>query len=282
MLSEKVIGTKVEENYSYSWRDAALYNLSVGARGDQLEYVYEKCLKVIPTFAAAACVATFGVEPHRDVPLMPTALLDLPAGGFLHMDHRLELLRPLPAAGTFRITKTISNVYDRGDKGAKIEVTIEGGDEEGFAFRNTMGYLKMGCGNFGGRPAPHSDMTMPDRAPDVEVSGSYPGNTAALYRLTGDTFPLHIDPEVSKKSGFAVPIIHGMCSLGHAVRTVIDAVIPGEPERVTEIRNQFRAVALPGDSFRVLVWKEEGGEAYFRMVNPDGKAILDYGCLRYR
>ena len=35
----------------YSWRDIVLYALGVGAGYDELEYVYENQLKVIPSFA---------------------------------------------------------------------------------------------------------------------------------------------------------------------------------------------------------------------------------------
>ena len=38
----------------YTWKDAVLYALGVGAGFSELEYCYEKNLKVIPSFSIAA------------------------------------------------------------------------------------------------------------------------------------------------------------------------------------------------------------------------------------
>lgn len=282
MLNQDAIGLTVEEIFRYSWRDTILYNLSVGARPEELDFLYEEGLKVVPTYAAVPCVATFGVEPHRDRPVMPTSLIEgMPAGGFLHLDHCLTLHRPLAVEGTIYVKKRISAVYDWGDKGAKILVDITGSDASGHPiFTNTMGYLKQGCGNFGGPPAPHLERTIPERAPDLYAEDLYPLTAALLYRLNGDTFPLHADPKAARESGFDRPIVHGLCSLGYACRLLASLLIPGEPERVTQIETQFRSPALPGSSFVLLVWNTQPGEAMFRMIDrQSGKPILDRGRI---
>ena len=40
MLDESAVGLSVEQDFSYTWRDLILYNLSVGAKQEELEYVY--------------------------------------------------------------------------------------------------------------------------------------------------------------------------------------------------------------------------------------------------
>jgi putative sterol carrier protein len=51
-LNVSAIGQKIGPITSeYDWRDVVLYALGVGAGFDELEYVYENKLKVIPSFA---------------------------------------------------------------------------------------------------------------------------------------------------------------------------------------------------------------------------------------
>ena len=63
MLDGSAVGLSVEQDFSYTWRDLILYNLSVGAKKEELEYVYEKNLKAVPTFGVIPCTATFGRSP---------------------------------------------------------------------------------------------------------------------------------------------------------------------------------------------------------------------------
>lgn len=286
MLDQSAVGLSIQQKFSYTWRDIILYNLSVGAGQDELEYVYEKCLKAVPTFGVIPCAATFGTDPYAAQPVMPTSKIEgLRKEGTLHMDHKLTLFRPLPTEGQLVIDKVITNVYDRGEgKGAKIEVEISATDEDGNKlFTNTMGYLNRWAGGFGGQKPPASTIHIPEREPDVIAHDQYPTNTPLLYRLTGDTFPLHVDPDFAKKSGFDRPIVHGLCSLGYACRLLTAALFPGEPERLISIENQFRSVAMPGDAFTLQIWKASPNSAFFRMVgDADGKAILDYGHVTYR
>lgn len=286
MLDERVIGLKTEQKFSYSWRDVILYNLSVGAQQEEVQYVYEKSLSAIPTFGVIPCAATFGTDPFSPQPLMPTSKIEgLKTAGTLHMSQRLEIYRPISKEGEWNIEKVISGVYDRGEgKGAMINVDISAKDEDGNVIvKNTMGYLNRWYGGFGGPKVPASTVTYPEREPDLSAEDSYPMNAPLLYRLTGDTYPLHADPEFAKACGFERPIVHGLCSLGHACRMLIQLLIPGQPERVTAIETQFRSIAMPGDKFSLVVWKTGENSAVFKMINQKtGKSILDKACIEWK
>ena len=100
MLDESAVGLSVEQDFSYTWRDLILYNLSVGAKQEELEYVYEKGLKAVPTFGVIPCTATFGTEPYSEQPLMPTKKIEgLRSDGTLHMDHKLVIHKPISKEG---------------------------------------------------------------------------------------------------------------------------------------------------------------------------------------
>eukprot|EP00198_Chlamydomonas_reinhardtii_P001883 XP_001691219.1 predicted protein [Chlamydomonas reinhardtii] len=79
---------------------------------------------------------------------------------------------------------------------------------------------------------------------------------AALYRLSGDFNPLHIDPQVSARVGFQQPILHGLCSMGISVRLVLRRFGGDDPARLKSVKVRFAKPVLPGETLRVEMWAE--------------------------
>ena len=61
-----------------------------------------------------------------------------------------------------------------------------------------------GAGGFGGKKRSENAkplVTMPTRAPDASVKEKTSCCQAAIYRLSGDRNPIHIDPDFAKMGG---------------------------------------------------------------------------------
>jgi acyl dehydratase len=235
----------------------------------QLDFIYEKNLKVFPTFA---------VIPFMPVLLeffVPQAKLNL--FKVLHGEHQIILHKPIPLSGTVYTTTTCDSIYDKGDKGAMVNITFETSDADGnLLFENKALIVDRGAGNFGGDRGPKSTPFEPPegKPPDFQVEQVVSRDQAALYRLSGDKNPLHIDPGFARKGGFDRPILHGLCTVGYAGRAILHNVCGSDPGRFRSFSLRFVNVVYPGDTLITKGWRAEDNQYVIQTVNQDGKLIL--------
>merc|ERR1712151_1436246 len=90
----------------------------------------------------------------------------------------------------------------------------------------------------------------PSRDPDAVDEMFISTKQAHIYRLSGDYNPLHIDPEFEgiKGGGFAGPILHGLCTMGHATRAVMKAFAGNQAVNFKALKVRFSSPVLPGST----------------------------------
>jgi acyl dehydratase len=122
----------------------------------------------------------------------------------------------------------------------------------------TVGFYRGG-GGFGGDPGPKAEPLDPPAgvAPTWTSTETIPIHQNALYRLSGDHNPLHIDPEFAKRSGFDRPILHGLCTYGYATRMIVEHACGGDVARFREFKARFADVVFPGEVLTVSAWKHD-------------------------
>lgn len=133
----------------------------------------------------------------------------------VHGEHYLEWKRPLPTSATLINEFKVVDILNKGKAavliiGATLKDAASG---EEYCYNEYSNFIRgvTGVGNkaSGDRGAATAANDAPKRAPDAVVTEKTTPEQAALYRLSGDRNPLHIDPEMSKMGGFDVPILHG-------------------------------------------------------------------------
>ncbi|MDR7103686.1 MaoC/PaaZ C-terminal domain-containing protein [Croceicoccus sp. BE223] len=270
------------KEYTYTDRETMLYALGVGMGNDpmntdELPFVYEQDLRALPTLAT---VVAWGAG-------VPTDKLGVNYKLVLHGEEKTILHRPMPVAATIVADSGVVEVFDKGEgKGAIIvrqTVLRDKADGEPIAtLERTI--VARGDGGSGGSiaptPKPHPT---PEREPDKIVDYRTAGNQAAIYRLSGDRNPLHIDPERGKAAGFDGPILHGLCSYGFTCRAVVEAFCDFDPGIVASHQARFSSPVFPGDTLRIKLWKEDDKTISFEAQVPErGKTVIRNGLTVLR
>jgi acyl dehydratase len=263
-LGPDVVGLELPATtFDYTERDVMLYALGIGAR--ELPFIFERELKVIPTFAVIpAFPALMGLSGGVEInPVM-----------ILHGEQSFRISKTIPTSGSLTTAGVVSGVYDKG-KGAlvTIESTTKDGSGE-TVFTNTSGVFIRGAGGFGGERGPEAGNAAPDRAPDKVVEDKTLDIQAAIYRLSGDRNPLHIDPAFAAMAGYDRPILHGLCSFGFAGRAVLSAFCDNDPARFTGFGVRFSGVVYPGDTITTEMWDEGDGKVIVQAKTQDGRVVI--------
>jgi acyl dehydratase len=272
-ISMDLVGkTSDPVSFTYTWKDVILYALGVGAKIDELDFLYEgRGPKVLPTFAVVPSFTSLvDVVGRLNVNLMMV----------LHGEQAIRLHRPIPPGATLRTRSTIRGIYDKG-KGALVAVECNTVDEKGEpVFDNTFSVFVRGEGGFGGERGPETPKHDPPegKAPDFEVVEAVAPEQALLYRLGGgDLNPLHADPGFAKMAGFEKPIFHGLGTFGFAGRAVLKAACGGDPARLKAFGARFSGPVLPGDTLTTRGWKTDDRRYVVTVSNQAGKAVLTQG-----
>jgi len=259
---------------TYEAKDCMLYALGVGLghdpmNEDELPFVYEKNLKVLPTMATVlGYPGSLAHNPHTGINWLMV----------VNGEQGFTLHRPLAGQGMVTGRTRIVEVIDKGaGKGALVlaERTIadEASGERLATVTQTI--FCRGDGGFGGpprqAPPPHP---IPERAPDAVCDLGTRPEMALIYRLSGDYNPLHAEPAVAKAAGFPRPILHGLGTFGVSGHALLKTMCGYDPARLTSFSCRFSAPVFPGETVRTEMWRD-GTVVSFRarVVGRDVVAI---------
>jgi acyl dehydratase len=276
IVYEKIMAMQVAPvEQTYEPRDCMLYALGVGfghdpMNEDELAFVYEKNLKVLPTMAT---VLGYGGSWAREAGIDQVKVVNGEQGFTLH--------RPLQTGGTLIGQTRILEVIDKGaGKGALIfserHVTDMATGELVATISQTA--FCRGDGGFGGppRPAPTPTHPIPTRAPDFTCDLRTRPEAALIYRLSGDYNPLHAEPAFAKAAGFERPILHGLGTFGVSGHALLKTLCGYDPNRLISFGCRFSAPVFPGETIRTQMWRD-GAVVSFRarVVERDVVAITN-------
>ncbi|KZF25405.1 NAD(P)-binding protein [Xylona heveae TC161] len=259
--------------FDYDDRDVILYNLGLGAKRTELPLVFEgdENFQVLPSFGVIPAFGTKASYNYDDiVPNFSPMML-------LHGEQFLEIRKfPIPTSASLVSYAKLVDVIDKGNAAIVVSgITTKDKNTGEDVFYNEFTTFIRGSGGFGGpkkgidRGPATANYKPPQRNPDVVVEEKTVEEQAALYRLSGDRNPLHIDPEFSKVGGFKTPILHGLCTFGISAKHLF---LKFGPYRNIKVR--FAGTVLPGQTLRTEMWKEGNKVVFQTRVVETGKICI--------
>jgi acyl dehydratase len=234
---------------TYDWRTTALYALGVGAKRSELDYLYEgRGPKVMPTFAV--------VPSYAPIWELISKMGGNPAT-MVHGSQSITAHRQIPPSGTFMTTAKVTGVYDM-KRLAQVVCQTESRLEGELVCSTEWMLLFRDEGGFGGaRPPQSAAPKIPDGlAPAFEHEEVISPEQALLYRLSGDTNPLHADPAFAASVGFDKgPILHGLATFGFLARAAALGACGGDATKLRTFSAQFKKPVWPGESLRTVGYR---------------------------
>jgi acyl dehydratase len=263
--------------FTYDDKFTMLYALGLGCGvgPDELHFVYEKNLQALPTMAV---MMGLGSGEFLDKGGIDYTMI-------VHGEQRLEVHVPLPATGRMISEARLLSVVDKGAaKGALLNVESTVRDGAGTLYATAISTLFCrGDGGFGGPT--EGELTLqpvPDGAPDLEIAIQTLPQQAAIYRLSGDRNPLHIDPDMATRVGFKGPILHGLCTYGIAGRAIMRACAAGDPARIASLDARFSSPVYPGETITTRIWRDGDAISFECVIAERGVTVIRNGAARLR
>ncbi|HEY4982887.1 MAG TPA: MaoC/PaaZ C-terminal domain-containing protein [Pseudolabrys sp.] len=280
---EKLLALKIPDvEHDYGPKDCILYALGLGLgqdpiNADELAFVYEKQVKVLPTFALVQGYSAYWLR-QADLGVTWTKVVHGEQGLVLHQQVAPQAM----VIGRTRIVDIVDKGEGRGALVYSERAISDKATGRPLATLTQTAFCRAD-GGFGGprreAPPPHA---LPERAPDVTCDLPTRPEMALIYRMSGDVNPLHVDPDFAKAAGFPRPILHGLATFGVAGHALLKAVCGYDPARITAIAGRFSAPVFPGETIRTEIWRD-GGVVSFRARAVERDVIaIDNGRAEVR
>ncbi len=193
--------------------------------------------------------------------LLTDASFPFPLLGLVHLENRIDVLRPLGGLGPFTVSVAVENLQPH-DKGATFSIVTRLEDQLGLLWVGDSRILFRGMRLDGSPAARHEEAELPLEPVDTWKAPADIGRRYA--RAAGDYNPIHLSAPSAKLFGFPRAIAHGLWNKARSLAALGER-LPAAGYRV-EVRFQ-KPVLLPASV--TLLASEPAPDGQFSLRGKD-------------
>jgi NAD(P)-dependent dehydrogenase (short-subunit alcohol dehydrogenase family)/acyl dehydratase/putative sterol carrier protein len=196
----------------------------------------------------------------------------------VHGEQEFEFLAPIQAGDKLKPKATITSIEDK-SSGQLMQLAIEFLKGSTVVAKARTGIFIRGDkkGEKGAAAAPEAKPS-PLYKSDMKVAADQAKRYAAA---SGDTNPIHLDPDIAQAAGLKACILHGLCTMAFATKAIVDQSLKGDSSGLKRISVRFSKPVYMGETVSTVVWEKANGGGKktlgFETVNPEGVAVITNG-----
>ena len=103
---------------------------------------------------------------------------------------------------------------------------------------------------------------------------------------SGDTNAIHMDDSTARAAGHPGIILHGLCTMAFACKSIVGSYLEGDVTRLARLRARFSKPVLPGWTLTTRAWliDETNGTLTlgYETINQDGVPVITNGLAEVR
>ena len=106
-----------------------------------------------------------------------------------------------------------------------------------------------------------------------------PDQTRRYADAARDYSPYTMDPVAAAKVGYPAPLVHGMCTMAFAARSIVDDECGGDTARLKRLGCRFAnpLLLIPGQTIAVHRWRAPDGLVGFEVTDAAGSVVIKNG-----
>jgi len=202
--------------------------------------------------------------------------LDLDMLRLVHGEHDATFHRPLRLGDEVVVEGRLESVTEK-SSGLLVVSRHTGAVDGQIAFEAKTAYFIRAKTRSTGKPKSRRPVEAPP-PPEQSVRWSVDGDQSYRYAEASlDRNGIHIDPSVATAAGLPDVILHGLCTMAMAGKSLTDALAGGDPRRLRRLAVRFSGMVFNGDTLTTAIWP--GGS--FAVLNATGKPVITGGNAEF-